>query len=277
MDISINGRPADIVPDTEKTLGEVLAGLEQWFGGTGYRLSGLRVNGEAIGSSGMDEAFRRDLGEIRTLEIKASSWPELALEALEGAEAFLEAWGDAGFEGRSRLREDWEESAAAHFLAAEIPDLFSLIGGAFRGEESTPAEISFLVGERRREIISPGEEISRMENLASAVAGRLEELPLDVQTGKDGRAAETIRLFSHVAEKLFRLFSLLKMAGFPGAEPPVEDRPAREFIGEFGAALKELLAAYEARDVVLVGDLAEYELAPRLRKLYGAIKAAVSG
>jgi hypothetical protein len=40
---------------------------------------------------------------------------------------------------------------------------------------------------------------------------------------------------------------------------------------EFGAALKELLAAYEVRDAVLVGDLAEYELAPRLRGLYAAI------
>ena len=44
-----------------------------------------------------------------------------------------------------------------------------------------------------------------------------------------------------------------------------------DYIGEFNAILKELLAAYETRDSVLVGDLAEYELAPRLRCLYAAL------
>jgi hypothetical protein len=31
--------------------------------------------------------------------------------------------------------------------------------------------------------------------------------------------------------------------------------------------MKELIAAYENKDTVLVGDLAEYELSPRLLKL----------
>ena len=35
--------------------------------------------------------------------------------------------------------------------------------------------------------------------------------------------------------------------------------------------LKELVEAYEIQDAVLVGDLAEYELSPRLLKLYSAL------
>jgi hypothetical protein len=37
-----------------------------------------------------------------------------------------------------------------------------------------------------------------------------------------------------------------------------------------------MLAAYKQRDTVLVGDLAEYEMAPRLRGLYAAICNAAS-
>ncbi|MDR1057937.1 MAG: hypothetical protein LBL43_00160, partial [Treponema sp.] len=56
-------------------------------------------------------------------------------------------------------------------------------------------------------------------------------------------------------------------------EPPLIDgRTIREFVEDFGAALGELTAAYEGYDAVLLGDLAEYELAPRLVKLYGALK-----
>jgi hypothetical protein len=41
---------------------------------------------------------------------------------------------------------------------------------------------------------------------------------------------------------------------------------------EFNAALSELSAAYENRDTVLVGDISEYELAPRLSKFFSALK-----
>ncbi|MDR3139677.1 MAG: hypothetical protein LBT95_08410, partial [Treponema sp.] len=114
-----------------------------------------------------------------------------------------------------------------------------------------------------------------METLVSAIAARLEDLPLDIQTGKDERAAETVQLFSHIAEKLFRLLYCLKFDGLSPDALTVESLPIQKFIEEFGTALKELTAAYEAKDAVLVGDLAEYELAPRLVSLYRTLKTPV--
>jgi hypothetical protein len=43
---------------------------------------------------------------------------------------------------------------------------------------------------------------------------------------------------------------------------------------EFAGVLKEFLSAYETRDSVLIGDLAEYEVSPRLAELYGRLSAA---
>jgi hypothetical protein len=120
---------------------------------------------------------------------------------------------------------------------------------------------------------NPQREINSAAPLIEGIVVRLEDLPLDIQTGKDGRAAETVQIFSGIAEKLFRLFNVLKIEGFSPEKYTVDDIPIHDYIEEFGSALKELLAAYEAGDAVLVGDLAEYELAPRLLKFYSAISA----
>jgi hypothetical protein len=104
------------------------------------------------------------------------------------------------------------------------------------------------------------------------VAERMEELPLDIQTGKNQRAAETVQLFSGVSAKLFRIFFMFKSEGLSADTFFIDDLSARMFIDELNAVLSELSTAYENRDTVLVGDLAEYELSPRLLKFFSALK-----
>jgi hypothetical protein len=99
----------------------------------------------------------------------------------------------------------------------------------------------------------------------------MEDLPLDIQSGRDSRAAETMQLFSRMGEKLLRLLFILKTGGSLEAFT-VDGRSEKDFMEDFGAALKELAAAYENKDSVLVGDLSEYELAPRLLRFYSALR-----
>jgi hypothetical protein len=100
----------------------------------------------------------------------------------------------------------------------------------------------------------------------------MEDLPLDIQTGKDGRAAETMQLFSRMGEKLFRLLLILKTGGLSLDTFTIDGESAEDFMNDFSAALRELAGAYESSDSVLIGDLSEYELAPRLLKFYSALK-----
>ncbi|MDR2143053.1 MAG: hypothetical protein LBP29_01630 [Treponema sp.] len=120
-----------------------------------------------------------------------------------------------------------------------------------------PGKALPLINERIRELRDPAAEIKASFPATSEIAKRLEDLPLDVQTGKDARAAETLALFSGLSEKLFRLLYILRSRG-AAAES------MNGFLGEFGSAVKELHSAYANKDTVLVGDIAEYELAPRL-------------
>jgi hypothetical protein len=271
MDIRINGKPADITLEAEQTLGELLSGIEDWLGPSGYALSGLRVNGTAVGAASLGEAFDRNLGDIESLDIEASNWPELMLEALLFVQHTLESYREASFEDKGRILAAWEESAAASFLAGSDPDLLQLAVKTFKGEGLSPEQAQGIVEERIRELGDPLTELRTIEPLVEGISKRLEDLPLDIQTGKDDRAAETVQLFSTITEKLFRLFSLLNFQGALTETGRINDLPVHVFMEEFSAALKELLAAYELKDAVLVGDLAEYELAPRLRGFYAAI------
>ncbi|MDR0524871.1 MAG: hypothetical protein LBG90_03265 [Spirochaetaceae bacterium] len=271
MEISINERPADIVLESEKTVGDLLAGIDEWLQGTKNRISGLRIDGQIVDAASLSGVFQQELKTLRAINITVSTWQDLALEALITMQDYLTIYETGSSEDQRCIRDGWEASVAARFLAEQIPDVFAGIRQTLTGEGLGPREAGRLVEERIKELIEPQTELKQISPAIADIAVRLEDLPLDMQTGKDSRAAETIQLFSQIADKLLRLIRFTKLQGGLPDSLGVEDLPLNDFIDAFTDILKELLAAYETQDPVLVGDLAEYELAPRLLKLYAAL------
>jgi len=272
MDISINHKPADITLDTEKTLGEVLSGIEAWISPTRNRIRRISADGEVLEDETLAEAFSRDINDIKKLDIVVTPWRDLAAEALEVLLDTCKFYMDAPFSGRAQVNARWEESAAARFMASDISDLYNLAGATLLGEGLSASDLCILIEERLREISDPRQETTACETLVKTIAERMGELPLDIQTGKDQRAAETVQLFARTGEKLFRILFVLELEGLSLDNFIIDTFPARVFIDEFNVALKELSAAFENRDTVLVGDIAEYELSPRLLKFYEALR-----
>jgi hypothetical protein len=276
MRIRINGADADIQLEEEKNVGEILCGLDSWLADTGHRLSGLAIDGEAADSDSMEDCFGRSVDAVDTLDITTSTIVDLFAESLFHTMQDVDAYEAAGFEGKSLFAAQWQQSPQAMLLADQCPDLFDWAVKVFSGEGVSPQGFRLLLEERLGELQYPAAEMAKTGPLVDEICARLEELSLDIQTGKDARAAETVRAFSGVAEKVFRVFNMLKLAGFPVGEITVENASISGYITEFGTALRELLAAYEQHDTVLVGDLAEYEMAPRLRRLHAAILDAIT-
>jgi hypothetical protein len=273
MKITIDGKQADITIEHEKTIGDVLSALEDWLHGSGHRLSGLRVNGETIGDASLDRFFDRDLSTVETLDLETASWAEHAVQSIVSLYGMIREMEEAAYAEREGLRTEWTALPGAQFLKSEIPELWTAAEETFAGEGPAPGELRSILEERLRELENPQQELSSAGPLVEALVQRLTDLPLDIQTGKDRRAAETMGLFSSLTEKLVRLFNLLKIEGFFPENKTVEGMPVLNYIGEFDSTLKDLIRAYEDRDTVLVGDLAEYELAPRLLQFYDTIKA----
>ena len=272
MDIFINDKPADITLDTEETLGDVMSGIEQWLSPTGSRIRSISVNGREVSDSSLGEAFCLSVSDIKKLDISVCAWRELATEALADLYKTSFLLGKTAFEERANVISAWEGSSAARFLISDAPDIYTIGRAAFSGEGLSLSDLNIIVEERLREAGDPQGEIFNSEDLVGVIAGRLEELPLDMQTGKDRRAAETMQLFTQMGEKLFRLYFILKSEGLIPETFTISGLPARDFMNKFNDALKELSSAYENKDTVLVGDIAEYELAPRLLSIYEALK-----
>jgi len=270
MEIFINGKPADIVLETEKKVGDVLAGMEKWLEGSGNRLSGLGIDGLVTGAEALPAVIERELAGIKKIDMIISSWESIAMEALSGLKNYCALIAGSSFEDRSKIINDWETSAAKTFLSTDISDLYETAKLSFSGEGISPSDLEILAGERMSELEDPCAEILKMEMTVNETAARMTELPLDVQTGRDGRAAETIRIFSRMGEKLFRLFRILNH--MPAEPFEINGQPVKKYLNEFGTVLAELTAAYGNQDSVLIGDLAEYELAPRLTEFYSAVK-----
>ncbi|MDR0487357.1 MAG: hypothetical protein LBG91_03830 [Treponema sp.] len=302
MDISINGEKAEITLEAEKTIGDILTGLDNWLAGTYtntrgnalYRISGLVIDGIAVNEQSLEDSFTRQLASIKTLDIHISSLRELLHTALQETIHAIAAWEKTDFPDKSNFLKNWKTSPAAAFLSGQSHELYTTVAQTFSGENPGAAVLAGIINERLRELENPSAELDSMERVIGDTVSQLENLPLNFQTGKDKQAAETIQLFSGVTEKIFRIFNLLNTGGnftdtiklMPEAEPygnntaPGGNTYAAcgktrfpDFLDEFNATLKEMLSAYERKDTVLVGDLAEYEMAPRLRSFYTALKS----
>jgi len=272
MDIFINDKPADITLDTEKNIGEVISGIEQWLSLSGSRIRKIRVDNKDIPVDALGSIFCIAVSDIKKLDVFVDPWREFAAEALEDLYEICITYNKAAFDERKNIFAEWEKSPAASFLVSDIPDVFYLAKKTLSGEGLSTADFTALIEERLRELANPGEELEKSTASIELIARRLEELPLDMQTGKDQRAAETIQIFSGMGEKLFRIFFILKSEGLSFKDFTIDGLSAKTFVEGFSSTLKELSSAYESRDTVLAGDIAEYELAPRLLKLFSAMK-----
>jgi hypothetical protein len=277
MKIKINGVDADIKLENEKTVGEILSALDGWLSGSGHRLSGLNIDGKAVDAREMELSFSRGIETIDTVDICTTSLPQLVAESLGRTIRDIEEFQAAGFVEKEGFADKWKTSPQGCMLAEQYPELFDWTVKAFSGVGCSPQVLTALFEERLRELTDPAGEMNRTAQLVDDICARLAEFPLDIQTGKDARAAETVNVFSGVAEKVFRIYHTLKIEGYPVAEIKVDTMPINDYITEFSKALKELLDAYERGDTVLIGDLAEYEMAPRLRGLHAAVWGVVKG
>jgi hypothetical protein len=271
MEIRINGKAADITADSEKNVGEVMAGLEDWMANSGHRLSGLAIDGKNMDSFSLEEAFSREISSVKILDIITSSVAELTAQSLLRLYDDINEFEQLDFEKRGAFFEDWKERAEAVFASQQAQDLYLLYVETFNGEGVSCEVLRSITEERLREVNTPAAEFAAIQSLINENCLRLVDISLDIQTGKDGRAAQTIQIFSCLAEKIFRILRQLDIQGFLPQNSDGE-KPVSLLAADFSAVVKELLDAYERHDSVLVGDLAEYEIAPRLQELYSTIE-----
>ncbi|HEY9595857.1 MAG TPA: hypothetical protein VHE79_15365, partial [Spirochaetia bacterium] len=102
----------------------------------------------------------------------------------------------------------------------------------------------------------PADALAGSRARLAACIKRLPEVSLLLQTGRDKEAMAIVVEFTDTFQSLTDILPFLG---------PDEER-ARVF-AELTPPLRDLIAAFTNRDSVLIGDLLEYEVAPRLEHL----------
>lgn len=115
------------------------------------------------------------------------------------------------------------------------------------------------------------EEFKGLSIVFRELSKKMENVPLALQTGKDNEANGDIKILANAVENfchtatfasLFEEFSLIR----------VEEKPLSEFFADFSPILEDFEEALKTGDTVGIGDLAEYEICPRLKSLADALE-----
>ncbi|MGP1444199.1 MAG: hypothetical protein ACTTI6_04590 [Treponema sp.] len=114
---------------------------------------------------------------------------------------------------------------------------------------------------------------SYMRSLAQellATAAALEQIPVYMQTGKDTQVLALLESLSQKLNEFYRALLLSDITGLP-ADISIEGKLLAEYQKEITAFLQDIVTGIEEKDIILVGDLAEYELAPLVKALINGV------
>ncbi len=278
MVIKVNGEPINFTLEKESSLREVVGGVREWAGGAGFVVTSILMGGRDLLS----------VSEGSWASTPISSVSELDFRVLTSADVRLEHWAAVRVWMAALERELRSPGASLPELASNIPvtllgirknpflpqgsadmerltgilggqDAASISGWPPEKREDAAAILSrvgLALESRIKEAANPREaltgQLPRLRELASTVA----DVPLLLQTGKDRQAMEMVSAFTELFQKLLDIVPFL----------PKDGERDRVF-EELNPILHQILSAFDARDFVLIGDLFEYEVAPRLGRL----------
>ncbi len=109
------------------------------------------------------------------------------------------------------------------------------------------------------------EEISKTVEL-------LMKLPALLQSGSNSKAKDSITRFADAVDNFCHITALSALFPEKFGTINVDGKSLSEFFKDFKPIFNDLNGAMENGDTVLLGDLAEYEISPRLQSLAAAVK-----
>ena len=109
----------------------------------------------------------------------------------------------------------------------------------------------------------------------SKYADDFEQIPVYMQTGKDVQVLNLLGTFSEKLNELNRSLLLSDITELP-IDMQIEEKSIHEYQKEINALLQNIVSSIEEKDIIQVGDLAEYELAPLVKTLINGVSSILN-
>ena len=112
---------------------------------------------------------------------------------------------------------------------------------------------------------SIADSFKKLSTLFASLAERMERVGVDLQSGKGKEATASIAELADNIEVFCRTASLASLFPDTYGAIVVDGKQVSDFFADLTPVLSDFEEALKANDTVLVGDLAEYEICPRLK------------
>ena len=283
MNILINDVPISFELESEQNIGEVVTGLTRWLTESGHHLDEVALDGRVVApeEADGDHTWRKaGIDTVETLSIRASSVHQLTVDQLETIINYTDLLRRVAAEGSAeQLQSVLEELPYVTEAIDRItPDLAGLLDEPLadspdRSDHVRAAlsrragEMSRLIGQRQRELLEPEHELRHTVTALKTMLPAIEAISTQLQTGKEREALEMVARFAELAGRLLRILPIAAGTNPSITTDTVGDRSMTEVLSTLPDLFRELEEAMSGGDLVLVGDLMEYELLPQFADL----------
>lgn len=112
----------------------------------------------------------------------------------------------------------------------------------------------------------------QLSNLFEQLSDKMIQVPVDLQCGKTVQVGETIKNLADSIDQFCHVAALATLFPEDFTEAKIDGLNFQDFLKDFSPVLADFEEGLKNNDTVLIGDLAEYEICPRLKSISEALK-----
>lgn len=116
------------------------------------------------------------------------------------------------------------------------------------------------------------ESFANLAVLFEKLSAKMEEIPLALQEGKNAETSEAIKSLADSIDHFCHIAALASLFPDTFNNTNIQGMNFKEFFDEFSPILLDFEEALKNNDSVMIGDLSEYEICPRLKAISEALK-----
>ena len=288
MEIKINEEKINFELENEKTLGEIIQVIRNWIYSSGFVITSVFLDGQEIRIDEQSDWQNIPISDIKSLNIKINHVTELRAANLQTVSRYLGMLEKAIMASDKKMYSElltgfpfMLESIGSNYLLNQDTDSLDKIikttsvANKMNLDDDKKKEIGELIARIVKNTENALQEIQHPEEALRGIVTKLHtsseeisEVSVLLQSGKDKQAMDYVVKFSDLTQRFFRILTALGDAGKVQLNSiKIQGKKSSEFYHELNDILNQLLEAFHVQDSVLIGDLLEYEIAPRMEIL----------
>ena len=296
MEIRINEEIINFTLEQERVLGDIVDGIQGWLSTNGFTLTEIKKDNFRLQIVDRLEWQNDPIKDIISLDFTALHPMHIAYDKLVAIKQYLHLLQDSDvpdslvfldlLKGAGDVAELIDEiirpdntsnttygNRLSSFLRPESSDGGILSIDEFSSLVAYAAELEGIVAGRLREISEPMSELKITAEYLAGSIKNLADVAVLLQTGNDREALAHLVTFVDLLQKTIRIVRYIGSQSVVNlAKIEIEGETLIGFGSALNGLLIELTDAMEQADTVLIGDLLEYEIAPKLEAFIEALR-----